>query len=392
MNLLVKHCEVGRMFNEKYAVVIGGAHFNSLGIIRALGEEGIKSVFINIDDWSFSEKSRYTLETVHVNAEKDVVSAIIKIVEKYGGSPALYPTTDYSAALLDENYDMLKSITYCPNCEGKLDYYIRKENMCEAAREAGFIVPETKMLNVDDSFKEELLKFPKPFILKPVNNMNGSKSDIRICRNNDEIDGIINDFRGYKIVLIQQYVHGKENLTIGYSGCKTKGRKVEVYGQIEKIREYPVDRGSTSYAVIKKEITYMDTEVLDRFLEITGYSGVFDLDLKVVDGVPYFIEINFRNGATAYAFIKGRFNLHSLWFRQQCGEKTEPVNFKETRFICEGLDLSHVVERRISIFTWLKDYITADAHMIANKKDIKPFIFQYKILKPFFEAKFSKQG
>ena len=374
---------------DKYAIVIGGAHFNSLGIIRALGEAGIKSVFLNSDEWSFSQESKYTIETVNVKCEKEIILVIQEIVKKYGGCPAIYPTSDQSAKILDDNFENLKENTFCPNCKGKMDYYLRKDIMCAVAKEAGFVVPETKLLEINKNFKAELESFSIPFILKPVSNFCGTKGDIAICKSREEIDGIVENFASYKTVLVQQYVHGKENLMIEYCGCKTQGKKAEVYGQLEKIREYPVNRGSTSYAVIKEKITYIDASVLDRMLDMTEFSGIFDLELKVVDGVPYFIEINFRNGAPAYAFIRGGFNLHNIWYAQQNGENIEPSTIKETKLICEGIDLSNVFERNIKITEWIKDYFGADAHMIANKKDIKPFLSQYKLLKPFFEAKFS---
>lgn len=378
------------MFKGEYAIVMGGAHFNALGVVRSLGESGIKSVFINTDDWGFAESSKYTLETFHINSISEAVPAVLKIIEKYGGRPAIYPTSDDSAKEIDEAYEMLEKISICPGCKGKLDYYLRKDIMCAAAKEAGFIVPETKLLEIDENFENELRNFPKPFILKPVNNFCGSKGDISICMSDGEIAETVKNFSSYKTVLIQEYVSGNENLTIEYCGCKSRGKRVEVYGQLEKIREYPVDRGSTSYAVIKEKITYIDVDTLDRLLDITDFSGVFDLELKVVDGVPYFIEINFRNGAPAYAFIKGGFNLHRIWYDQQSGIEIQPTDIKETTLICEGLDLSHVFDRNIKFTTWLKNYLTADAHMIVNKKDMKPFFYQYKLLKPFFEAKLSK--
>lgn len=378
------------MYKGKYAIVIGGAHFNSLGVVRSLGESGIKSVFINMDEWGFAESSKYTFDTFHINKASEIIPTVTSIIKKYGGKPAIYPTGDDSANEIDVNYDFLKEIAFCPNCEGNLDYYIKKDVMCKIAKESGFIVPETKLLVVDEKFKSELELLPVPFILKPVNNFCGSKGDISICKNKSEIEDIVKNFSSYKTVLVQEYVEGKENLAVGYCGCKTHGCKAEVYGQLEKIREYPVDRGSTSYAVIKDKIDFLDIDALDRFLNATKFSGIFDLDLKIVDGVPYFIEINFRNGANTYAFVKSGFRIHKVWYDQQSGVEIQPSDIKETKLICEGLDLSHVFDGNINFTTWLKNYLTADAHMIVNKKDMKPFFYQYKLLKPFFEAKFSK--
>lgn len=375
------------MNTDKYAIVIGNSHFNPLGIVRGLGEAGIKVVYINTTDWGFAESSKYVIKTIHTKSDEQIVKAITDIVNEFGGKPPVYPSCDYSALVLDKNYNTLKDIIHCPGCSGKLTDFIKKDIMCKAAAEAGFRLPETKTVPIDSNFRNELESFPLPFILKPVNNFCGSKNDIFICTDKSQIDEIVENFKCYKTIMIQTYLHGKENLMVEYCGCKTPGKKVQVFGQLEKIREYPVDRGSTSYAIIKEELTYVSADTIDKLLELSHFSGIFDLELKVVDGVPYFIEVNYRNGAPAYAFTKGGFNIPAVWYAEQTGTEYKTIGIRETKLICEGIDLSHVFDKNISIFTWLKNYLTADAHMIINKNDWKPFLNQYKLLTPYLSSK-----
>jgi len=375
------------MQNSEYAIVIGGTHFNPLGLVRSLGEMGIKTVFINTTKGGFSEKSKYATETVHANGANGVVDAICDIVKRKGGKPVIFPSCDFSAEAVDKGYDILEKIAFCPGCNGRLERYISKEIMCELAEKAGFIVPETKYLEINENFAAELKKFGTPFIIKPVNNFSGSKNDIMICTEDSEIKEVSKSFGSYKKVLVQRYVDGKNNLMVEYCGCKTRGEKVEVYGQLEKIREYPVNRGSTSYAVINKKITYIDVEALDRLLDFTEFSGIFDLEIKVVDDIPYFIEINFRNGAPAYAFTRGGFNIPYIWYKQQKKEKINTVEIRRTKLMCEGIDLSHVFDKNVKPTKWLKEFFKADAHMIFNKKDFKPVFSIFQLLKPFIDAK-----
>ncbi len=380
------------MYNGKYAIVIGGSHFNPLGIVRSLGEAGVKTVYINSADWGFAESSKYVIKTVHTHSDGEIIRAILSITDEFGGRPPVYPSCDFSALLIDSSYEILKDRVICPGCSGNLKNILEKDKMCQLAEDAGFNVPKTKSIHIGENFRAELEQFQIPFILKPISNFKGSKNDIYICTDKKELDDIVEHFKWYKDVIIQSYINGGENLTVEYCGCKVPGQKVQVFGQLEKIREYPVDRGSTSYAVIKEDITYVDIEAIDRLLEKSGFSGIFDLELKVADGVPYFIEINYRNGAPAYAFTKAGFNLHAIWYKLQTGEKTEAVSLKETRLICEGIDLSHVFEKRLKLSEWLKNYLSADAHMIANKKDWKPFIKQYKLLAPYLDSKLHPNG
>ena len=150
-----------------------------------------------------------------------------------------------------------------------------------------------------------------------------------------------------------------------------------MFGQLEKIREYPIDRGSTSFSVIKKDITFIDPETVDRFLDRVGFEGVFDLDIKVVDGKPYFIEINFRNGASSYAFTKAGFNMPLIWYQAKLGLETEKVHIDEVYMMSERDDLNNVIDRNISLFKWLKDVARTDVMMIFNRKDPQPFITAY---------------
>lgn len=367
---------------ENYAVVIGDWHFNSLGLIRSLGEEGIPVIYINLSEGGYGESSRYTFKTYHSGEkEKEIVDALLTVIKENKGKPVIFTACDAAAFALDNHYEELKDKCFLPGLKGKAEEYMNKENMCKAAKEAGFIVPETDTFFLDANFKENIKDFGFPCILKPVLSVEGSKSDIQICYDiedlDDIFDGLLNSKENYSRILVQRFVCGNKTEMFAFDGCKVLGKSVSVYGQLEKIREYPMKRGSTSYATIKKEITEFDVAVLDRFLESVGYEGLFDLDILKIDGVPYFIEINFRNGAMSYAFTKAGFNIPFVWYNDVLGKDIETCEIKETVLMCERDDLNHVTDKNISIMKWLSDVRKADVFMIYNKRDSKPFINAY---------------
>ncbi len=367
---------------ENYAVVIGDWHFNSLGLIRSLGEEDIPVIYINLSEGGYGESSRYTLKTYHSGEEEqEIVDTLLKVIEENKGKPVIFTACDKAAFALDNHYEDLKNKCFLPNLKGKAAEYMNKENMCKAAKDAGFIVPETATVDFDESFKEKVKAFGFPCILKPVLSVEGSKSDIQICSDEYDLERAYDLFmkseENYSRILVQQFIDGKKKQMMEYGGCKIEGKPVQVYGQLEKIREYPVNKGSTSYAVVKKEITHFEKCVLDKMLEAAGYEGLFDLEILLVDDVPYFIEINFRNGAIAYAFTKAGFNIPYIWYNGVLGKEIGNCEIKETVLMCERDDLNHVMDKNISIKQWLSDVRKTDVFMIYNKRDSQPFINAY---------------
>lgn len=367
-----------------FAAVIGDWHFNSLGIVRSLGEAGVEVIFINLSEGGYSESSKYVKSFFNASNSNEVIKLIVEATEKFNKKAVLFPAGDEAALIIDEHRSTLEDCCICPGFKGDIADYMNKDNMCSLASESGFSVPQSLNLRLDGEFKENLRAFPLPLIIKPLKSVDGSKADIMVCQNKEQLEVAVKtlseDDSVYNEVLVQQFVDGKNNLMVEYCGCKTPGRKVSIWGQLEKIREYPVNRGSTTYAVIKEEITYINTDTLDSFLEKSGFSGIFDLELKVVDGTPYFLEINYRNGAPSYGFTKAGFNIPLTWFCQQTGI-TEPHNsIKELYLMSERDDLNNVKDKNISVFKWLKDIKNTDTMMIYNPLDPAPFKNAYNSL------------
>ena len=368
--------------NIKYfAAVVGDWHFNSLGLVRSLGESGIDVIFINLSEGGYADSSKYTKKCYHVSKKEDIIKYLFEAAEDEKGIAVIFPASDEAALIIDENRSILESKCICPGFNGNISEFMDKERMGLLAAETGFNVPSSLKAEIKEGFEKALSKFPLPFIIKPIKSVEGSKSDIMICRNSEQLKDAVkllsSDESSYSEILVQQFVEGNKNLMVEYCGCKTPGRKVEIFGQLEKIREYPVNRGSTTYAVIKEEITYLNIEMFDRFLDMTGFSGLFDLELKIVDDVPYFLEINYRNGAPSYGFTKAGFNIPFTWYCQQTGTEKAENTVNETYLMSERDDLNNVKDKNISLFRWIKDIRKTDTMMIFNKKDHEPFSKSY---------------
>lgn len=362
-----------------YAVVMGDWHFNSLGLIRSLGERGVPVVYLNMSEGGYGEHSRYTVKTYH--SSDSIYEELLKVLDENEGTAVIFPSCDRAALVLDEKYSKLSGRCIVPNLGGNAKKYMDKQAMCAIAEKSGFNVPACIKVNFNENTYEEIKEFGFPCIIKPLLSVEGIKADISVCGNCDELEKAIEVFNSsgnaYKQVLVQRFVHGTENLMVGYCGCKVRKKRVLLYGQLEKTREYPIDRGSTSYAVIKKDTPFVDIDALNAFLERVGFEGLFDIDIKVVDNIPYFIEINFRNGAISYAFTAAGFNIPYTWYCEMTCQKVDPIEIRELLLMCERDDLNHVKDKNISIFKWLHDIRRTDVFMLHNRNDPQPFVQAY---------------
>lgn len=363
------------------AIIIGDWHFNSLGLIRSLGEQGIPCYFINMSNGGYGEDSKYTIKTIRAFDEKAVIEAICSVAGTQSLPSLLFPSSDLAALYIDRNRSLLEKNCICPGTKGNIEHIMDKSVMCEAAKKAGFNIPNGKTVELDEKGKEFIKKYSLPFLIKPLLSVEGKKADIVVCRTNEDVEKALQFFYSdesiYSHVLVQDFVEGKNNLMIDYSGCKIPGKRLFMFGQLEKIREYPANRGSTSFSIIKNEITYIDFETVDRFLDSIDFDGIFDLDIKLVDGVPYFIEINLRNGASSYAFTAGGFNMALVWYNAKLGIEIPTVHFKNVYMMSERDDLNNVIDKNISIFKWLSDVRKTNVMMIFNRRDPQPFIRAY---------------
>lgn len=360
-----------------FAAVIGDWHFNTLGMVRSLGEKDVPVIYINMSESGYAEDSKYTRKTYHAHSKEEVINAILNAAEEFKGVPVLFPGCDTAALYIDEAYDLLKDKCICPGFKGNMAHYMDKFNMCNYAKEAGFNAPDGFVMSVDENGFSKLREYPFPYIIKPLKSVDGLKADIRICRNTDDFEEAVKwlktDGSGYDEVLVEEFVDGKENAMTGYCGCSDGNGSIYIFGELKKYREYPIGRGSTSYAMIKKDLSYVDEATLKRFLEITKYDGIFDFDIKIVDGVPYFLETNFRNGALSYAYTVAGFNIAYVWYCMKTGRKIESIDFNEVVFMCERDDLNHVKDKNISVAEWIKCIRKTDVMMLYNKNDKEPF-------------------
>lgn len=366
------------------AIVIGGNHYNTLGVIRSLGEKGVPVYLILI-----SEKENYICKSKYVTkfwqvikSEKEIINVLLNNFDDEEFKPVIMPTSDFGVEVLDKNFNLFKNKYILPNIdnlEGKITYLMNKKIMNEIAFESGLTVPksfEVELNNKEICLPEEIIY---PCIVKPLSSIDGKKEDIVVCKNELELKKSLLDLKqDYHIVLIQEYIYGPDSKMIEIIGCvTTNGKEIIIPAIIEKIREYPLMAGSTSYALATTESQYINNNNIHAFMKKLNYTGIFDLEFKYANGKTYFIEINFRNGAPGYALTKRGINIPYIWYLEATGQNIDNINKKISEnfnFMMEVRDFRHVLKGDVKIYSWIKDLINTKVFLFFNFKDMKPAI------------------
>lgn len=358
------------------SIVIGNDHYNTLGIIRGLGEAGEKIYLILTEDKkSFVIKSRYIFDFAVCCSEKEIID-MIKKIGNYEEKLFLFPTSDYAAIVIDRNLGKLNKRIYAPNAEGNLSKFQDKYCMSKFAANAGMKVPAQMIVNLDGS-PVVWKKFPA--ILKPVRSLEGKKADIKTVLDKDDLVMELNKFHAlnYKQVLIEEFVHGKNEYMVEAMGYSVPGTPPVICGIIKKIREFPYINGSTSYGLLYSELEGVNENSIEKILEQCGYCGIFDIEYKFADGKMYFIEMNFRNGAPSYITKSIGNVIPLMWKKTMEGEVvlSKKIN-QPLLFMCEHMDILNMLKHNVIFRTWIKEF-SGSVKVLWNAKDIMPTVYYY---------------
>ncbi|WP_042271169.1 hypothetical protein [[Clostridium] dakarense] len=368
-------------------IVIGGDHYNTLGVIRSLGEKGIKTYLIIMGENSYVSKSKYVSKTWLSNNDNEIIKILLNEFNNDENKPIIITTSDSAVKLIDNNLNELKDkyiVSSANEIEGNISRLMNKKLMAEMALDSGLLVPKSWDIylnrnEIESSIHKDIIF---PCIVKPMDSTEGKKLDAVICYDSLELaDNLSKLSNRYTRRLVQEYINKESEFEV--IGCVPKGGKNTVLpGIIVKDREYPIKCGSISYAKLLKEHKDFDINLIDKFLKKINYVGLFDIEFIYYNEKFYFIEINFRNGADSYAYTKAGVNIPYTWCMESLDNDLSGEDkkiSKDINFMMEVRDIRHVFNGNLNFIKWIKDLLKTKAFLIFNIEDIKPaiaFIFQ----------------
>lgn len=366
-------------------IVFCSDHYNPLGLVRSLGEKGIKPIVVlNVERVRpyLIIKSKYPSVIHEVQSAKEGLDFIIK---NYGNEqdckPFIYSCSDDICQLLDQNYEFLKDsfFFFHGKNQGIVTKYLDKSQINELAIKKGCSVLNNEILK-----RGELpQKLRYPVITKAMaSTLYAWKDEMNICKNEEELLQAYNGIRSEEI-LVQEYIYKKNELCVdGFSF--NGGEEVYIPYYSNYLRFSDISYGG--YIVLKPFEKCVEYKQLKAILKEVGFTGIFSAEFLVdKDNNNWFLEVNFRNSTWSYAYTYGGVNMPYLWAEGELFGNLQNNNFKlldEYKAISECEDFMMAVQNgELSYWQWLKQFKDAEVHFLYNSKDRKPFSVYIFLLK-----------
>lgn len=359
-------------------VVFGNTLQNTMGLIRSLGKRGYV-VDLLLEPCSksqcFVRFSKYLGKVHYLSRMDEAIDVLIREYGKEASRTILFCGSDPTISLLDANYDKLKDrfIVFNANGEqGRINRFLDKNCTFEIAEKCGLNLIRTWY--VDDK-NNVPLDITYPCFVKGNNSVKSGKWDIKICTTREELLSFLREGVSY---LIQEYIRkdGEYSLT---GASFDHGQKVCLTGVIKKIREDLVRMGEFMRLDEKSQYPEINFDGIVRLVREIGYEGIFSVDLLRKGNRYYFLEINLRNDGLAYMYTAAGANYPDLWVKYVTGTLADMelrnVSIKTPFYVMHENDLYNIVEGKIGLFRWVKDFLRTDAFFILDIKDPMPFVY-----------------
>ena len=293
-------------------------------------------------------KSRYVVGYTIANTADEIISVLNE--RKIEGEKQVVATTsDWASSVIDLYYDSLTAFYHLPGCnkQGCLTTLMNKETMVSLALECGLKVPRSVVIDKKSELPSEI---PYPCITKPIASIAGTKADIAVCRDEDELKDYL---------------------------CRCNTAQIQVQKFIKKTMEYQLIGGKTGFLHYEHLDVTEPIRQCHDFLKDTGYNGLFSMEfIRDNDGNDYFMEINFRNDGNAICVTEAGVNLPYLWYLL-CTQSTQVehekhILQKEVYVIPEFSEVNLWYTGKIGFFRMLREFKQADCGMEYAQDDPQP--------------------
>lgn len=369
------------MINNHIFIVFGVEHYNTLGVIRSLGEKGISPIYIAIKNKArVASTSKYISQCYYVDSVEEGYDVLIT---NYGnsksnslyGKPFVLCIDDKTISYLDYRYNSIKNsfILFNAGIPGRINEYMNKSRILECAKKNGLDVLKTWVCG-KNSIPNNV---EYPVITKSISPVIGGwKSDVYICRSKTELENAFKKIQAPKVML-QKYIDKKNEYCIeGF--CINHGKEC-VFATANSYH-YNIDGFYSPYMRVDNMDNSYLKKTLSLMLEEIGFEGIFEIEF-IVDKNDrlYFSEINFRNSTWSYGATVAGVNMPYMWCESMLNGKipNEVINnrIKEPfDAMVEPIDYQkRVVERGYDYKEWIIDAICCKCHYYYDKNDLQPF-------------------
>jgi predicted ATP-grasp superfamily ATP-dependent carboligase len=364
------------------AIILGNDHTNSIGLIHSLGRCGVYTIVVV---WGrktgMVPASKYVSEFYSAATPQACMDLIVEKFANTNDTFVVFPGCDGAAVVLEEYLDRLSTNFLFQHVNGpySLKELDNKNLQVEIAEKSGFRTPKSWDLKSLDDIPADIVF---PCIIKSLIAMEGSKSDLLVCENQEQLKANLTlVLSRTPHVQVQQYI--EKDFDFDVMGCRFSDGEIYIPVCLKKLGIYPPKVG---LATVSETMTVPDEiiEAASRYIKEVDYYGIFDFEYmhSTIDGQNYFIECNLRNsGSNAFAHRAG-YNLPLYHFKDMTKtlDKAEinrtPIATKH--YIREKHLFMAFRSRHISLKEFIREWKRSDGNLTYYKDDKKPFFKEFE--------------
>lgn len=361
-------------FEQHKVIVFALEHYNPLGLIRSLGENGVNPIYFSVKRrGKVACLSKYISECHFVDTVEEGYKLLLELYGHEKLKPYVLFSDDKSVGFFDLHYEEIKDKFICYNAggTGRINEFMDKDRILKLAKKHGF--------NVLDSHVVKLGEIPEglvyPVITKDISPNSGSwKADVHICENEAELKEAFKQISS-PVIQIQHFVDKKNEYAIeGF----TVNRGKEIFFGTTLTWKYLIKGYYSPYHDVTMFKNPEMGEKLRALFEEIGFEGIFEVEFLIdKDDTYYFLEANFRASAWNYSSTVAGMPLSYLWVKSMQQGHIDPKDEKE---FDDFTDMSEVIDygKRVegglcSLAEWLRDFKEAKGTYYYNVKDPAPF-------------------
>ncbi len=335
---------------DRQVIVLTRNYSTGLSVIRSLGVAGFPVDLIasvpKEGACEIAAASKYVNRYVEVVSKKvkeetddpELIREIMKYAGQYDQTPILFPTDDYTTAVMDTHRSELAPYFLMPTIknggDGDLARLMDKSIQTEMAKAVGMSVPQTWKISLWDENITIPADMVYPCYCKPIRSIEGYKTEMAVCENANDLKAYLQMMRSrfaHRDVLVQEYLHIDRETEVD-GACLYD--RVIIPAMICKTRIGKYARGVTltGQMVPFEELGADMTEKVVALMRSFGYHGTFDMEFNIVGDKVYFSEVNLRSSGDNHAYFKSGINLPLLYVKSLLGEQIDPAEERMSTF------------------------------------------------------------
>ena len=363
----------------KNKVIVWGADcFNTLGLMRQLGNQGLDLVFLIKGHKGIAASSKYCEKFVETNTIEDGYNHLLENYINEQDKPIIITSGDDIIIFIDRHKEVLEKHFILPgtSAQGNTEKYTDKNNMTALAEEIGILCPKSRAITKES----DISGFEYPCLIKPSHEKLGHYNEFKfkICKSEKKLKRTLRYVRPDSEFIVQQYIPKELDLLV-YGGRMWDGNTI-IAGAF--IRDRWADSGSSSHGYFTKSIPKSaDTSKIGEFLELIDYHGLFSFEYGLLGDEAFFFEVNLRNDGTSHYFYQAGANIPLAYVYSSAGMDYSHIttSVEENKwFIDELYDVENVYTRKLSRKKWKKEMQEATVFKYYDEDDPAPYKLEKK--------------